>query len=591
MLSVTLVHRLRQAWHPLLSRICASPRGAKRLAGTPVALRLAESDLKRGSKNLPTADCIPITAAPGLSRLYLDYCAGSNAVRPFYAGASPMEQDWQRRPAVPQHWSQLVDLLAAQNRAASTASAIDSLRQGAGVVVTGQQVGLFGGPLFTPLKAATATARARQATVAGRPHAAIFWLASEDHDFAEINHVTFPARRELRKLVYAAAPETPRPVGGVVLDESIVPLIDQAWELLGSSDAMDALAEAYKPGHTFAQAFTDFYSKVFAAQGLLILDAESRQIHGLGAPVLRAAIERADEFHAALLERNRELETAGYHVQVAVTANQAEASSLLFLIDERSRARVALRRLPESAAEPNGLWKAGRQRYSNDELLAILAAEPERISPAALLRPVFQDYLLSTSLTIGGPAEVAYFAQSAVLFERILGRMTPVHPRLSATLIEPAVGQLLEKHGLTPERVFSETKESLTQLLAARAMPIESKRKLASAGNALDAELNDLLSYMGSLDAGLGRSADTAASKMRYQMNRLRRLAANFQLQKEDSLARHAQTIMQALYPEGTLQERLHGAAYYFARYGFELTGQLVTTAEKLCPGHALVAL
>ena len=88
----------------------------------------------------------------------------------------------------------------------AAASALEALRDGAGVVVTGQQVALFGGPLFTPFKAATALARARQATAAGRPHAAIFWLATEDHDFAEINHATFPARRELRKLIYAAAP-------------------------------------------------------------------------------------------------------------------------------------------------------------------------------------------------------------------------------------------------------------------------------------------------------------------------------------------------------------------------------------------------
>ena len=145
---------------------------------------------------MPTADCIPITAAPGLSRLFLDFCAGSDAVRPFYGGALPLggstAPDWQRRPPVPEHWPDLVKELALQNGSASAAPVLESLRQGAGIVVTGQQVGLFGGPLFTPFKAATAVARARQATAAGTPHAAIFWLASEDHDFAEINHVTFP---------------------------------------------------------------------------------------------------------------------------------------------------------------------------------------------------------------------------------------------------------------------------------------------------------------------------------------------------------------------------------------------------------------
>jgi bacillithiol synthase len=481
----------------------------------------------------------------------------------------------------------MVALLAEQNPASSAVAALESLRQGAGVVVTGQQVGLFGGPLFTPFKAATAIARARQATAAGRPHVAIFWLASEDHDFAEINHVTFPARRELRELVYPANSSSARPVGPIVLDESLGPLIDQAWELLGSSDAMDALAESYKPGRTFAQAFADFYGKVFAAQGLLVLDASGRDFHRMGAPVLRAAMERADEFHSALVERNRELEGAGYHAQVAV----APQSSVLFLIDEDTQARIALKRQAPSASEPLGLWQAGRQRYSTDELLGILDTKPERISPSALLRPVFQDLLLSTSLTIGGPAEVAYFAQSAVLFERILGRMTPLQPRFSATLIEPAIGELLRKHELTPERVFSETRESLAQLLAARAIPIDGKRKLANAGNALDGELEVLLGWMRSLDDGMGRSAENAASKMRYQMNRLRRLAANFQLQREASLARHAETITRALYPEGGLQERLHGAAYYFARHGFELAEELVDRAAKLCPGHTILWL
>ena len=122
-------------------------------------------------------------------------------------------------------------------------------------------------------------------------------------------------------------------------------------------------------------------------------------------------------------------------------------------------------------------------------------------------------------------------------------------------------------------------------------MPSEGKKKLAAAGTALDAELATLLDWMRSLDAGLGRSAETAASKMRYQMNRLRRLATNFQLQREASLSRQAETISQALYPGGALQERLHGAAYYFARYGFELAEELTAHAANTCPGHTAIWL
>ena len=535
---------------------------------------------------LPNAECLPITVVPGLHRLFLDFCSGQPGARPFYA-ALPPDSGWQSRPPVPAHWAKMVDLLAAQNPSAAAAPALEALRGGAGAVVTGQQVALFGGPLFTPFKAATAIARARQGSAEGSPHVAVFWLATEDHDFDEVNHVVFPARRELRKLTYTTAPSAARPVGGIQFDDSITPLIDAAWELLGASDAMDALVAAYRPGNTFAQAFRAFYSQAFAAQGLLILDAGGRDAHALGAPVLRAGIELADELHAALIARNAELQAAGYAGQVAVSAQ----SSLLFLIDERTAARNALKRTPPSAAEPGGLWTAGRQTLSTDELLRILEAEPERISPSALLRPVFQDFLLSTSLIIGGPAEIAYFAQSAVLFERILGRITPVQPRFSATLIEPSVAELLRKQELPLERVFQENAASLAQLFAARSMPAEAKRRLSAAGQALDAELEPLLAYMANLDAGMGRSATTAASKMRYQMNRLRRLGANFQLQREESLARQAGAISQALYPAGGLQERIHAAAYYFARYGFELAETLSKQAENTCPGHTAVWL
>jgi bacillithiol biosynthesis cysteine-adding enzyme BshC len=450
------------------------------------------------------------------------------------------------------------------------------------VVVTGQQLGLFGGPLFTPFKAATALARAREATAGGRPHTAIFWLATEDHDFAEINHVVFPARRELRRLTYTAAPKAARPVGGLVLDESITPLVDQARELLGDSEAMEALTRAYQPGRTLTQAFAEFYSEVFAAQGLLLIDAGGRAFHRMAAQVLCAAIERADELHFALIERNRELEAAGYHTQVAV----GPQSSLLFIIDERTGARIALKRLAPSTQEPHGLWQAERQSFSTADLVGILDTEPERISPSALLRPVFQDFLLSSSAIVGGPAETAYFAQSAVLYERILGRVTPVLPRFSATLVEPKVGETLKKHGLTLEQVFGESAVSLAQLLATGVIPEEGKRRLSASGTALEAELAALLEWMDSLDAGLGRSAETAASKMRYQMSRLRRLAANFQVQREEALTRQAEAVSQALYPGGALQERMHGAAYYFARYGFGLAEELTAQAAKCGTGH-----
>ena len=525
-----------------------------------------------------------MTVAPGLSRLFVDYCAAAAEVRPFYASGAG-QSEWYRHGATPVNRAALAAILAGQNPGATESLA--AFRSGAGTVLTGQQVGLFGGQLLVPFKAATAVARALQATESGAPHAAVFWLASEDHDFEEVQSVTFPARRELRTLTYNGKRKPGIPVGNIVLDESVLPLLDEAGELIGYSDTLEALTAAYQPGRTLAQSFGDFYRRVFAAQDLLVFDADAREVHAMGAPVLRAALERADELHSALVTRNQELQTAGYHAQVAVTPQ----SSLLFLVDERTGERKALKRTLPSASEPQGMWQAGRERYSTAELLGVLDSQPERISPSALLRPVFQDYLFGTSLTVGGPAEVAYFAQSSVLFERILGRITPVQSRFSATILEPDIAELLSKHELTVERVLQQSEDSLTQLLAARAIPIDGKRKLASAGNALDSELTGLLEWMQAMDAGLGRSAGTAASKMRYQMNRLRRLAANFEMQKEASLARHAQAIYRAVFPEGHLQERVHGAAWYLARHGFELAEVLVQNAREAGGTHTVLSL
>ena len=530
-------------------------------------------------------ECYPLTLTPGLSRLFLDFSSNAAAVRAFYASL-PGDERMLARPAAPSHWPELVRQLAEQNPQPGAAPALAALVGGAGIAVTGQQVGLFGGPLFTPFKAATAIARARRASELGSAHAAVFWLATEDHDFAEIENAQFPAGREMVKLACERSPTAPVPVGRIEFDESIGPLAERAAELLGPSGATDALVAAYKPGRTFAQAFADFYRAVFAAQGLLLLDASSPDLHHLGAPVLRAAIERADEFHAALTERNAALEAAGYHAQVVV----APGSSLVFLIDEESGARVALKRTAPTATEPNGLWTAGKQSYSTNDLVGILDAQPERISPNALLRPVFQDFLLSSSLFIGGPSEIAYLAQSGVLYERILGRQTPLESRLSATLIEPAVAKLLRKHELTLDRIYGEDAASLAQILAARSMPIETKQKLAAAGNALDAELAVLVDWLKAQDAGLGNSAETAANKMLYQMNRLRTMAANFQLQRETTLTKHAETLTTAIFPGGP-QERVHGAAYYLARYGAHLVETLTTQAADSCPGHLAIWL
>jgi bacillithiol biosynthesis cysteine-adding enzyme BshC len=548
-----------------------------------------------------STECYPITILPSISRLYRDYLAmrerDSDApVRRWYGFGqddSPFTGGWMRGDTPKVNAAALADELLAQNKGFGASEAalanIEKLRSGAHAVVTGQQVALLGGPLLILLKAATAVSRAREATrVTGIEHVPVFWMATEDHDLAEVDLVSLLDKESVASLRADLRVPHAIPVGKVIPGVEIDPVLERASELLAWAPIVETLRECYRPSSgepaTLALAFGKLIAKVFAAQGLVVIDASSRACHALGATTLRVAIEYAAELQRALIERSNELTSAGYHAQVTV----AETGSLLFLLDEHTGERVALRRSPGENGDTT--WKAGPNIYTAGDLLAILDHTPERLSPNALLRPVFQDTILPTAVYIGGPAEIAYFAQSAVVYERILGRITPVLPRLSATLIEPAIATVMEKDEIQlPDAMTSA--DELAQRLGARAMPIALKKRLSAVGNTLDDELNALTQYLTAIDPNLAAAAETSASKMLYQMNRLRRMAATSELQKESSLRKHATAITLNLFPDGHPQERVLAGVWFLARYGDDLIERLVTVANNQCPGHVVVRL
>jgi bacillithiol biosynthesis cysteine-adding enzyme BshC len=546
-----------------------------------------------------SAECFPITVLPHVSQIYRDYVAMAEsaedaAVRRWY-GAEPFAGRWVGKTVPVEHAGQLADLLDEQAvafGASDEAKAnIAKLRAGARAVVTGQQVVLFGGPLLTLLKAATAVARAKEATNAtGQEHVPVFWVASEDHDLAEVDQVSLLTKTSVETLRIGLKVLPAVPVGGVVPGAAeLEAVLERAAELLEFAPVSEWLRECYSADNdgmrpTLALAFGRLIAKIFAEQGLVVMDAASRGFHALGARTLRCAIEHADELQAALIARSEELVKAGYHAQVLV----GEGGSMLFLLDETTGERVALRRT--ASGNEDAQWKAGGRVYSTADLIAILESTPERLSPNALLRPVFQDTLLPTAAYIGGPAEIAYFAQSAVLYEAILGRITPVLPRLSATLLEPSIAAVMDKDEVQLPDAMT-TAEELAQRLGARAMPIEGKRKLAAVGNALETELGALKEYLGGMDESLGRAAEVSGSKMLYQMNRLRRMAATFELQKEASLRKHAEAITLNVFPDGHPQERVVAGVWFMAKYGDGLVERLVGVAGNQCPGHVVVRL
>lgn len=532
------------------------------------------------------AECYPMSVLPHITRLYADYLAMADTATPVrnWYGAEPLGGGWMGRDVSIASPGKLAEVLHAQSLALGAGEAalanIQLIGAGARVVVTGQQVGLFGGPLLTLLKAATAIARAKEATTATSvPHVPVFWLATEDHDLAEVDQVSLLSKHAVETLSLGLQ-STGGPVGRIGLGERVADVLDEVSELLAYAPVCDLLRECYTADATLGSAFGRFMARVFAGHGLVVMDAAAHEFHALGASALRAAIERAPELEAALVARTAELEAAGYHAQVLFKPG----TSLLFLIDSQSGARLNLRR---PAAD---VWKAGPHTYTTAELLAILDSEPDRISPNALLRPVFQDTILPTAAYVGGPAEIAYFAQSEVIYRTILGRLTPVLPRFSATLIEPAIGAVMAKDEVTLEQVFdSKTVDALAIRLGARAMPIEGKRKLAAVGNAMDEELTALTGYLASLDESLGRSALISASKMRYQMNRLRRMAATFEVQKQTSLTKHAEAMVLHLFPGGHPQERVIGGVHFLAQCGDGLIDRLIDEATAMCLGHSVV--
>lgn len=547
------------------------------------------------------AECYPISMLPGTSALFRDYAEASDPstverLRAWYP-ADPFRMEWTRNAPelTADHRARLADALKAQSGQLGAGPAalenIERLRAGAAAVVTGQQVGLFGGPLLTLLKAATAIRKAQDATrISGRPHVPVFWLASEDHDVDEVDQVHLLGKSAVETLKGGlGTPGVPTPAGSLPVGGKLDAALDWADELLAFAPICDVLRAAYTDADgytaTMASACGRLLSHIFAEQGLVVMDAAGQPFHSLGIEVLRAAIEQADELEDALVQRSAALEKAGYHAQVKV----AKGMTLLFLLSPGPDGVAERRALRRTA---DGDWKAGTRTYTSTELLGILTSEPERLSPNALLRPVMQDAILPTAAYVGGPAEVAYFAQSAVLFERILGRITAVLPRLSATLIEPAVAEIMARHEVQFLQVLeTRTAEEMTVRLGARAMPIEGKRKLAAAGNAMDAELSALLTYMESLSPDLGRAAGVSASKMRYQMNRLRRMAARFEAERTGSLRKQATTVLLNLYPDEHLQERLVAGVQFLAKFGEELPQLLVDHAGQECPGHRVLFL
>ena len=531
------------------------------------------------------AQCLSFGNIPETSKLFLDFLYAFPKLRRYY-GYPPFAASDLLKSEPPAQSSERRSLVAAilteQNRrwgaAGKTLSNIELLRQGAGAVVTGQQVALFGGPAYTFYKALTAINLAQRAMEAGTTCVPIFWMATEDHDLAEVNHVFFPAvDGRLHRLATDARGVEDQPVGSIALGQDVGPHVQWIKDNFGTGEICSWLEECYQPGSTFANAFAKLLTRAFGESGLIIVDPSDAGFHKLSAPLYCQVISQSQSINGQLLDRNTELESAGYHAQVKVT----ESTSFLFMIEDGARLPIHRR---------NGGFAAGNQTFSPDQLQQQIADAPERFSANALLRPVIQDYLFPTLAYIGGSAEIAYFAQSEVLYQQLLGRTTPILPRFSATLIEPRIAQWLEKYYLPPKEVMRSETELQVEL-ARSVLPRDLQQQFEAAKAGLTSLVGPLKESLRKLDSTVAEAAEVASRKMHYQLEQLGGRAAHAEIRRNQEISRHASALISALYPQHGLQERTIPWAYFLAKYGGGLKQDLIANIGPECPDHQLIAL
>ena len=519
-------------------------------------------------------ESLPFDRIPHQSRLFLDYLKDPVALRNFYPSAVRFHHELQQRvPEVLGAYrvdrARVCDALAAMNRrwgaGEETLKNIELLREADCIaVVSGQQAGLFTGPLYTVYKALSAVKLAGCLQQRNTKAVPVFWIAAEDHDFAEVAKAEFIGRDCQLKSVAVSSDlhREGQPVGQVKLDESIDAVVNELFELLPASEFaadMKALVKsAWQPGRGYVESFATMMTALLGRYGLIFLDPLDPELKQIAAPLYSEAARRAPEIAAALEQRSAELERAGYHAQVLATAN----SFPLFLHDEQSRRHAVVR--VESGKYRT---KAADQEYTAEELAALAQEHPERFSPNVTLRAVVQDYLLPTIAYYGGAAEIAYFAQTAEVY-RVLDRpATPILPRSSLTMIERHTGRVLERYNLTLADFF-EGLEPVIKRVVEEHLAADSAKLFAATEQNMNHELDRLRQELQAIDPTLADALETGRKKINYQLEGLKQRFVRAQMTRDEAAHRQLQRAFDQLYPNKDLQERHINITSLLARHG-----------------------
>jgi bacillithiol biosynthesis cysteine-adding enzyme BshC len=462
----------------------------------------------------------------------------------------------------------ILEVLRVQNEALGPSPArrdhLDALGQpGTVVVATGQQVGLFLGPLYTIYKAASAIVIARQLTAeTGARCVPLFWLQTEDQDFAEIATCTVPVDdAPALKLQLREDPSRSRcSLADRVLGGELQTLINELEPALAglpaAAEITQLLRDRYREGISPGHAFAGVLATLFADAGLLTFDPRCGAGAHAAAPILRSAIVDSVLIEAALTERGHALRSAGFDEQIELRSG----SPLVFfhLVDGTGPRYRLLR--TERGFDVSGAEESLAER----ELLAILERQPLRFSTSALLRPIVQDTLLPTAVYVGGPAEVSYFAQLEPLY-RHFGLEPPlIAERAHFRLVPQPIRRILDKLGLSAND-FDQPREALISKLVPEASRTEAP------GPAWISELEQRLTGLESrpgLDPALTRAVERTRETVRHALERLAQRYQQVSLEQDRVLSGRLSRIEGWLRPEGHLQERVFSFPAFAARVG-----------------------
>jgi bacillithiol biosynthesis cysteine-adding enzyme BshC len=450
-------------------------------------------------------------------------------------------------------------------------------------VVTGQQPGLFGGPLFVLHKAVATLEIARRLTERRRrPVVPVFWVAADDHDFAEVRSVwILDGEGTIRHLRYAPRREpVGQPAFTIVLDETVERLVAELGEALapgpGGEEVLGVVRECYLPGATLSGAFARLLSRLLPE--LVVLESSDPALKATASSVLAREVEESSPTSRLALEAGEALLEAGYHQQVPVRTGFLN----LFVLAEGERRALGL---ADDGIEVRGLGT----RLTVSEALRRIETEPGPWSPNALLRPLTQDAMLPTAAYVGGPAEVAYHAQIGSAYAHFSLPRPVIVPRPSVTVVEPGAARALESEGLSLADLAGDP-EALISRWARQSYP-EVETAFARTRDSLERDMGEVENRLADLDPTLRAAAAAARGRALHQIERLHEKALRALKKRDQGRAARLRRTRDALFPGGAFQERGLGLLGLVARRGPDLIAELQQRMDPFAHGHQVVRL